>query len=662
MTSQRYQPVPSELIPDFPSWFLISSFQDLRYPLSMFNRCLSLWKLGPHIHLSKGTFWWMFHGFSWPFPLPVIEDSLLDHDLPWLPLPDACLPAFLLALQSRWKCAPSHLKHPTRETDDPSPSTDKRELTAPTSECSRKPVPLGLVLRIFKNQTASPHTSRLPDAHPRKFEGGWNWESDFSHAPSVPTPPDRPDWSRHTLSHLLVLRHRGLPAFNSRLEFEKRASFRRNDRTKMVSLPSPCCEIRPLLQSLPRLQGALARVGNNVVLLVNCDVCKDCMHLIRTDTALDQDCEMKANVHVCTTCMIVSLLTTCLNLSNNCKKKCKYINIEQEFPMSITVVAQRLDPSWSTSDQPTLMPSSLFSSSCLTSHCMCQHSPSNERLTLSHFLKLFSLLPLQRTSARSWRRHLSCLQQRKRLERPERKTRYLFREFSQLELKTKMKMEIQQTAFSVTSTVAQFKELTLTRRRQKTANETTFHLRHNQFHVARRKTWDLFRHTFLPALKPQENVNVGLRLQVTIVFCIPYSCKNSTDSSAWRWFSFLRPKQFNNALLPSSQIWILRNSNPHAHQRHYKHTKTFPNLLLLQKQKLPNLESRSLQHHLKSLSLSNLSTRSFKKLLLYVSQKCSSIIALYTCTSPWTLYCSSPRSFSYLPVYERSSFLTPSWK
>ena len=34
---------------------------------------------------------------------------------------------------------------------------------------------------------------------------------------------------------------------------------------------------------------------------------------IRTDTALDQDCVLKANVHVCTACMVVSLLTTCLN-------------------------------------------------------------------------------------------------------------------------------------------------------------------------------------------------------------------------------------------------------------------------------------------------------------------------------------------------------------
>ena len=34
---------------------------------------------------------------------------------------------------------------------------------------------------------------------------------------------------------------------------------------------------------------------------------------IRTYTTLDQDCVLKATVHVCTACMIVSLLTTCMN-------------------------------------------------------------------------------------------------------------------------------------------------------------------------------------------------------------------------------------------------------------------------------------------------------------------------------------------------------------
>ena len=36
---------------------------------------------------------------------------------------------------------------------------------------------------------------------------------------------------------------------------------------------------------------------------------------IRTDTTLDQDCVLKATVQVCTACMIMSLLTTCLNFN-----------------------------------------------------------------------------------------------------------------------------------------------------------------------------------------------------------------------------------------------------------------------------------------------------------------------------------------------------------
>ena len=35
----------------------------------------------------------------------------------------------------------------------------------------------------------------------------------------------------------------------------------------------------------------------------------------RTDTTLDQDCVLKATVQVCTACMIVSLLTTCMNFN-----------------------------------------------------------------------------------------------------------------------------------------------------------------------------------------------------------------------------------------------------------------------------------------------------------------------------------------------------------
>ena len=63
-------------------------------------------------------------------------------------------------------------------------------------------------------------------------------------------------------------------------------------------------------------------------------ICDDSVKM-RTDTTLDQDCVLKANVHVCTACMIVSLLTTCLNSKKKKikkkKKKKKKEKIEKEI-------------------------------------------------------------------------------------------------------------------------------------------------------------------------------------------------------------------------------------------------------------------------------------------------------------------------------------------
>ena len=67
------------------------------------------------------------------------------------------------------------------------------------------------------------------------------------------------------------------------MEFKKRASFRRNDSTKKVSLPSSCCGIRPLLQSSPRLQGVLPRVGNDVFRFANRDIRKHGVHLLQDE-------------------------------------------------------------------------------------------------------------------------------------------------------------------------------------------------------------------------------------------------------------------------------------------------------------------------------------------------------------------------------------------
>ena len=107
------------------------------------------------------------------------------------------------------------------------------------------------------------------------------------------------------LQLLLVSRHIGLPALNSRLEFQKRATSRRNDRAEEVSLPSSCCRIISLLQPPPCLQWVLPFTK--------------CAHSVRTrtDTTLDQDCVLKATVQVCTACKIVSFLTTCMNFNTS---------------------------------------------------------------------------------------------------------------------------------------------------------------------------------------------------------------------------------------------------------------------------------------------------------------------------------------------------------
>ena len=70
------------------------------------------------------------------------------------------------------------------------------------------------------------------------------------------------------LQLLLVARHIGLPAFSSRLEFQKRARSRRNDCKKKVFFLPPVVGSLSFLQSSSRLQRILPRVGNNVIRLV----------------------------------------------------------------------------------------------------------------------------------------------------------------------------------------------------------------------------------------------------------------------------------------------------------------------------------------------------------------------------------------------------------
>ena len=158
MTSQRYKPVPSELIPDFPE--LVSDFKFSRSEIPVLN----------------------------VLPLPESLETWIQ------PLSAHANPCHFL-----------HVRH-----DFPT--------------------------RIFKSSKAVGVENQmfLKFLRYQRLQTG------------------RLDLVVHlTLSHLLALRHRGLPAFKSRLEFEKRASLVRNKSMKKLSLPSSCCGIRPLLQSSP---------------------------------------------------------------------------------------------------------------------------------------------------------------------------------------------------------------------------------------------------------------------------------------------------------------------------------------------------------------------------------------------------------------------------
>ena len=82
---------------------------------------------------------------------------------------------------------------------------------------------------------------------------------------------------------LLVARHVGLPAFDTRLKLKKRASSRRNDRAQKVSLSSSCCRFISLLQSPPCLQRILPRVGDNVIRFITRESRGGSMHLLQNE-------------------------------------------------------------------------------------------------------------------------------------------------------------------------------------------------------------------------------------------------------------------------------------------------------------------------------------------------------------------------------------------
>ena len=71
----------------------------------------------------------------------------------------------------------------------------------------------------------------------------------------------------HLTLQLLGSPYIGLRAFNSRLEFLERTTSRRNDWAKNIPLPSSAGRIISFLQSSPRLQWVLPRVGTCRLLL-----------------------------------------------------------------------------------------------------------------------------------------------------------------------------------------------------------------------------------------------------------------------------------------------------------------------------------------------------------------------------------------------------------
>ena len=175
----------------------------------------------------------------------------MDHDLLCLPLPYDCLPVLLSAS------------------------------TSMGSECSRKPVSLGLASRILKPNFASTYVTISRRAS-SKVRRQLEFRIRCFSSSSGTNASSQLDLVVHlALQLLLVARHIGLPAFNSRLEFQKRAASRRNDRAKKVSLPSSGGKIISFLQPPPCLQWVLPRVGNNVIRLVTRERHKGCMHLLQ---------------------------------------------------------------------------------------------------------------------------------------------------------------------------------------------------------------------------------------------------------------------------------------------------------------------------------------------------------------------------------------------
>ena len=106
--------------------------------------------------------------------------------------------------------------------------------------------------------------------------------------------------------HLLLgTRHVGLPAFDPRLEFQKRAPSGRNDRAGKVSFSSSCRCIISFLQSPPCLQRILPRVGDNVIRFMTRESHECCVHLLQHklqvlhSTILVRVCRQELEINRC---------------------------------------------------------------------------------------------------------------------------------------------------------------------------------------------------------------------------------------------------------------------------------------------------------------------------------------------------------------------------
>ena len=161
---------------------------------------------------------------------------------------------------------------------------DERDSTASTSkgsECPRGPVSLGLESRILKRNFASAYVTISRPASPsvrKRFELSTKCFSSSS-GTNASRPASLFSSSSLSFNFFLYVRHVGFSSFDPRLNFQKRAPSKRNDRSQQVSCSS-CRRIMAFLQSPPSLQRVLPRVGNSVTCPITREIHERCVHLL----------------------------------------------------------------------------------------------------------------------------------------------------------------------------------------------------------------------------------------------------------------------------------------------------------------------------------------------------------------------------------------------